>query len=481
MKLCTLHILVLLCILLHLLTPLLLVTQAHPHIIKSLPGYHGLLPFTLETGYIGVGETEEVQLFYYFAESEQNVDTNPLMLWLTGGPGCSTFSGLVYEIGPVSFDYARSNPKLDIPKLQLNPYSWTKLASIIFLDSPVGTGFSYARSYEGYHSNDTLQSSYIYEFLTKWFLDHPNFRSNPLYIAGDSYAGMIVPRIVQQILNGNKNALLPKMNLKGYVLGNPTTIGNKVIYSQAEYERRVSLISEELYESAKINCNGNFVNVDRRNIICSQELEAISKVKFQIVVPYILEPMCLRETSKPTKKVPRYEHQMEDNHVDSIQLLEQQGDHPWCREDNYILSTSWTNNVRVREALNVREGTVDRWTRCNLSISYTRDYEASVVGYHKNFTNTNFKVLLYSGDQDLGIPYIGTLQWIEELQIPTTEEWRPWFVDGQVAGYVTQYGGLSKDYRLTYTTIKGGGHTAPEYKPRECLAMIRRWFELSPL
>ncbi|MGV7428838.1 S10 family serine carboxypeptidase-like protein, partial [Mycobacterium kansasii] len=88
------------------------------------------------------------------------------------------------------------------------------------------------------HSNDTLQSAHIYQFLTKWFLDHPNFKSNPLYIAGDSYAGMIVPRIVQKILNGNDNGLVPKMNLKGYVLGNPTTTGNKVKYSQAEYERR---------------------------------------------------------------------------------------------------------------------------------------------------------------------------------------------------------------------------------------------------
>ncbi|BFG18235.1 hypothetical protein CerSpe_045080 [Prunus speciosa] len=95
-----------------------------PSLVKSLPGNHGPLPFELETGYVGVGEAEEVQLFYYFVKSERKAEEDPLMLWLTGGPGCSPVTAFLYVIGPLNFEIELYNGSL--PTLILNPYSWTK-------------------------------------------------------------------------------------------------------------------------------------------------------------------------------------------------------------------------------------------------------------------------------------------------------------------------------------------------------------------
>ncbi|KAH9695100.1 hypothetical protein KPL71_022633 [Citrus sinensis] len=223
-----------------------MVLSSSQQIITTLPGFDGDLPFKLETGYIGVGQNDDVQLFYYFIESERSPEDDPLVLWLTGGPGCSGFSGLVFEIGPLSFDYEKS--KVNLPKFLLNPYSWTKVANVIFLDAPVGTGFSYANTWQGYIMNDTLSAAQNYYFLRKWLIAHPSFLANPLYIGGDSYSGIIVPMIVQHVSDGIDVGHRPRMNLKGYLLGNPLTDSTENQNSVPHFAYLNALISHEIYE-----------------------------------------------------------------------------------------------------------------------------------------------------------------------------------------------------------------------------------------
>ncbi|XP_011030308.1 PREDICTED: serine carboxypeptidase-like 18 isoform X2 [Populus euphratica] len=424
---------------------------ASKSIIKSLPGFHGNLPFVLETGYIGVGELEAVQLFYYFVESERSPKDDPLVLWLTGGPGCSALSGFIYEIGPLSFDYAKSSGG-GKPVLALNPYSWTKIANIIFVDAPVGTGFSYSTTWEGYDVSDTLSAAETYEFLRKWLVDHPKFLTNPLYVAGDSYSGIVAPIIVQEISDGNEVGRQPTMNLKGYVLGNPVTDDEIDTNSRVPFAYLKALISDKLYE-----CIGT------------------------VFTGQILEPACKSVSPKPValKWDPRFLI------ADDADILLPRPRVPgqWCRSYNHVYIYGWANDETVRDALHIRKGTIKDWRRCNKTLAYSYNVK-STVDYHRNLTKKPYRALIYSGDHDMTIPYIGTHEWIESLNLTIKYDWEPWFVDGQVAGYAMLYADNAQEYityDLTFATVKGGGHTAPEYRPEQCFAMMDRWFDYYPL
>eukprot|EP00258_Populus_trichocarpa_P042621 XP_024458640.1 serine carboxypeptidase-like 18 isoform X1 [Populus trichocarpa] len=453
---------------------------ASKSIIKSLPGFDGNLPFVLETGYIGVGELEAVQLFYYFIESERSPKDDPLVLWLTGGPGCSALSGIIYEIGPLSFDYAKSSGG-GKPVFALNPYSWTKIANIIFVDAPVGTGFSYSTTGEGYHVSDTISAAETYEFLRKWLVDHPKFLTNPLYVAGDSFSGIVAPIIVQEISDGNEVGRQPTINLKGYVLGNPLTDHEIDTNSIVPFALLKALISDKLYESFMKNCKGEYLNPDQSNASCMEDILAIKECIGKVYTGQILEPTCKDVSPKPValKWDPRF---LIADDAD-ILLPSPRVPGPWCRNYNHVYIYGWANDETVRDALHIRKGTIKDWRRCNKTLAYSYNVE-STVDYHRNLTKKPYRSLIYSGDHDMTIPYIGTHEWIESLNLTIKYDWEPWFVDGQVAGYAMLYADNVQDYityDLTFATVKGGGHTASEYRPEQCFAMMDRWFDYYPL
>ncbi|KAI6678193.1 hypothetical protein NL676_038989 [Syzygium grande] len=173
----------------------------------------------------------------------------------------------------------------------------TQVANIIFLDQPVGTGFSYANSWESYKMNDSVSATESCEFLSKWLKLHPEFLSNPLHIAGDSYSGVIVPMVTLQVSKGNEAGLKPKMNLQGYLLGNPMTNPNSDVNSRVAFAHLKALISDELYESAIINCNGDYVNVDESNADCVDDLKVVTKCLRNIYTANILEThMCVYDS-----------------------------------------------------------------------------------------------------------------------------------------------------------------------------------------
>ncbi|XP_059636305.1 serine carboxypeptidase-like 7 [Cornus florida] len=460
---------------LHLFFQLLFSGIAASHtIVTSLPGFSGDLPFTLETGYISVGELDDVQLFYYFVQSQRSPAQDPLMMWLTGGPGCSGLAALFYESGPLNFNYENYNGSA--PTLSLNDYAWTQALNMIYIDAPVGTGFSYSTTAEGYISNDSKTVAHLYQFLGKWLLDHTDFASNNIYIGGESYSGVTVPMLVQEISDGIKAGHYPSMNIRGYVLVNPKTDSFIDNNERIPYAYGMSLISKEIYEATKESCNGDYVNTDSSSEDCLSDLAIIEELLSEINLLQILEPSCsaISLESRKTKGNRRFLREESKNVI----LSQPRSSANWCRDYTYIPLGVWANEIAVQEALNVRNGTVEFWTKCNSSIEYTNDV-TSTIEYHRNLTSTGLRALIFSGDHDLSIPSIATQEWIASLNITLEQSWRSWSNNGQTAGYTKKYS--SGDFSLTYATVKGAGHIAPEYKPEECYVMMDRWLAYYPL
>ncbi|ESQ33623.1 hypothetical protein EUTSA_v10009366mg [Eutrema salsugineum] len=432
--------------LLLLLQLLLLLTQHGVNsasVISYLPGFEGPLPFHLETGYIGVGEEEKVQLFYYFIKSEKNPEEDPLLLWLTGGPACTALSALAFENGPLTFKTEGYNGSL--PSLISTSYSWTKVANIIFLDQPVGTGFSYSTTPLAEKPSDTREVKQTYEFLQKWLVERPEFVSNPFYVSGDSYAGIVVPAIVQQISIGNEHGYKPLINLKGYVLGNPATHLDQDSNFKIPYAHGMGLISDELYESLKIFCKGNYVEVDPTNTQCLKWMEDYNKCVSRIDEGFILIPLCDMASPNPFS-IENVERRNLRRLVHSDLSLPT----PECYTYRYLLATHWANDEDVRKALHV-------------------------VKHLNNSMKGLYRSLVYSGDHDMMVPFVGTVAWIRSLNYSIIDQWRPWLVNNQVIGYTRTYAN-----NMTFATIKGGGYTA-EYKPEESFMMFQRWIRGQPL
>lgn len=485
----------------------IIITHAAPpnSLITQLPGFTSTFPSKHYSGYITLdghprSESPPKNLFYYFVESERNPKTDAVVLWLNGGPGCSSFDGFVYEHGPFNFQAGKT--KNSLPLLHLNPYSWSKVSNMIYLDSPTGVGLSYSENQTKYQTGDIQTARDTHAFLLKWFRQFPEFSNNPFYVAGESYGGIYVPTLAAEIVKGLKAKVNPTINFKGYMVGNGVTAeqkydGNALL----PFAHGMALISDDLYREYTNSCGLDIESVGMAE--CKGYRDKLYKAIEGLNIYDILEPCYhspgnentknlslpnsfkqLGVTEKPLPVRKRmfgrawpYQMVVKDGLVPSWpELNSLQNDRrvsvPCTSEE---VAAAWLNHESVRKAIHAKPvHMIGSWSLC-MSLEFNHD-AGSMIKYHRNLTAQGFRALIYSGDHDLCVPYTGTQAWTSSLGYQIVDEWRPWMSDKQIAGYVQAY-----DHNLTFLTVKGAGHTVPEYKPREALDFYTRWLEGKPI
>jgi len=196
--------------------------QAYPDAdkVKTLWQWDDI-SFGLYSGYTPIPKTEK-QLHYVAALSQRSPSTDPVIIWFNGGPGCSSMLGLLQEHGPYSLPDGQDS-------FVKNPYSWNKQANMIYIESPAGVGYSICGNpaeckWDDFNTaEDNLKA--VLGIMGKF----PELQKNDLYISGESYAGIYVPRLVEQLdwYIGNctetPGSCTYTPNLKGWIVGNGVT------------------------------------------------------------------------------------------------------------------------------------------------------------------------------------------------------------------------------------------------------------------
>lgn len=431
---------------------------SRPDRIDRLPG-QPQVGFQQYSGYVTVDDKENRALFYYFAEAEVDPASKPLVLWLNGGPGCSSLGvGAFSENGPF-------RPSGQV--LIRNEYSWNREANILFLETPIGVGFSYATDTSSYEAvNDKITARDNLVFLRKWFERFPLYRNRSLFITGESYAGHYIPQLAELILQFNNKEKL--FNLKGIALGNPVLEFATDFNSRAEFFWSHGLISDSSYKLFTSVCNySRYVSeYYRGNVspICSRVMSQVSKETSRFVDKYdVTLDVCISSVFSQSK-------------VLSPQQVAETID--VCVEDETV---NYLNRRDVQMALHARLVGVRQWAVCSNVLDYELlDVEIPTISIVGKLVKAGIPVLVYSGDQDSVIPLTGSRTLVhglaEKLGLKTTVPYRVWFAGQQVGGWTQVY-----DNILSFATIRGASHEAPFSQPERSLVLFKSFLEAQPL
>uniref|UniRef100_A0AAR2LAP5 Carboxypeptidase n=1 Tax=Pygocentrus nattereri TaxID=42514 RepID=A0AAR2LAP5_PYGNA len=407
--------------------------------IKFLPGLPKQPSFKQYSGYFTVAGNKH--LHYWFVESQKNPASSPVVLWLNGGPGCSSLDGLLTEHGPFLIQDDGSS-------LEYNPYSWNMIANMLYLESPAGVGFSYSDD-KKYTTNDTEVSMNNYLALKEFFKAFPEYSKNEFYLTGESYGGIYIPTLAERVMEDSS------INLQGIAVGNGLSSyelnDNSLVYF-AYYH---GLLGESLWATLQQYCckDGNCNFYDNPDTNCSSSLSEVQNIVYNSGLNiYNLYAPCAGGVGTSVENGQLVIRDLGNNFINhkwttswnqklrGISYLKAMKMDPPCT--NSTPSSLYLNNPYVKSALHISPDALD-WAICRC-VNVPRMYE----------------------------------WFVDSLQQKVEVKRRSWlYFNGQNQ----QVGGFVKEFtNLAFLTIKGSGHMVPTDKPIAAYAMFSRFLTKQP-
>lgn len=392
-------------------------------------------------GYYKIEHSYAAKMFYLLFESRNN-KKDPVVIWLTGGPGCSSELAVFYENGP--FNIA------DNMSLVWNQYGWDQVSNLLYVDQPTGTGFSYSSDKRDIRHNEDGVSNDLYDFLQAFFAEHPNLAKNDFYITGESYAGHYIPAFAARVHRGNKDKEGIHINLKGFAIGNGLTDPAIQYKAYTDYALDMGIIKKSDYDRISKVVGPCEVAIK----LCGTD-GTVSCMASYFVCNIIFSSIIARAGN-----INYYDIRKEC--VGSL-----------CYDFSNL--EKFLNQKSVRAALGV--GDIE-FVSCSQTV-----YQAMLLDWMRNLEvgipallEDGVKLLVYAGEYDLICNWLGNSRWVHAMTWSGQKEFTaspevPFTVDDKEAGVLKSHGPLS------FLKVHDAGHMVPMDQPKAALEMLKRWTE----
>ncbi|KAG7819880.1 hypothetical protein KL909_004629 [Ogataea angusta] len=410
------------------------------YIVKDLPGLSNIPAAArpvMHAGHLELNADNNTELFFWrFQDPRANKTHNmlhrdELIVWLNGGPGCSSMDGAMMETGPL-----RVTDNLEV---ELNPGSWTQVADLVFVDQPAGTGFSYTDSYD---TELKQAAQHFWQFLKTYYELFPQDRTKKLYLAGESYAGQYIPYFAKEI--DENNSL--NITLEGLLIGNGWIDPDIQSLSYVPFSLEAGFLDRQSPSMSQIL---------KQHEKCQQAIDDPSNhdfEKLECVKIFNSILTATKDASKPANEqcVNMYDYRKHDYF-------------PACGSnwpEDLPNVTKFLNLDAVQKALNLKSP--KRWHECDGKVEFFFRPEHSAKSFDLlPKLLEKIKITLFAGDKDIICNHKSIEMLIEKLQISpgqfgfTQSRKSGWIYDGQ------EVGEIETQSNLTYVKVFNSSHMVP--------------------
>ncbi|BDD60985.1 hypothetical protein MAP00_006071 [Monascus purpureus] len=386
------------------------------------------------SGYLSVGTN--MNMWFWFFESRSNPSTDPLVAWFNGGPGCSSMIGLFQENGPCRFVNNETTPSL-------NPYSFNEVANVVYIDQPIGVGFSYG--------TDTVTSTdsaapYVWKLLQAFFTRFPEYESREFAIFTESYGGHYGPEFahyIQQQNEGIKRGLVKGEEINLVALG----INNGWFDSG---------IQEKAY--ADFAYNNNY-----RRLINESQYESFLAAYYTKCLPAV--QLCnLLRTNEACENADNICGSNIDNPISEAADFDVYDVRSPAEDPNPPSTySSYLQQEGVVKAIGARVQYQECPDAPYDKFSKTGDNSRTFLPTLSQVVRTGIQVLIWAGDADWICNWLGVQDVVNAVAFPGTLEFRrkplvPYTVGGEAKGTFKAVDNLS------FLRVFEAGHEVPFYR-----------------